>query len=122
MLQRHPHLHLLLTDGGFSDGAFRALSAWDGQTVMRLFRVLAGLERVPHGRADDEEEGRKDQIRGREAVPLGMPEWRVHAWEDARLVDQDHARDGQDAKGVERYEARTSRHASGLLDRLEMAR
>jgi hypothetical protein len=46
MLQWHPHLHILLTDGGFSDGAFRALSAWDGQTVMRLFRerLLARLE------------------------------------------------------------------------------
>ena len=38
MVQWHPHLHILLTDGGFSDGAFWALSAWDGQAVMRLLR------------------------------------------------------------------------------------
>jgi hypothetical protein len=45
MVQWHPHLHILLTDGGFSDGAFRALGAWDGQAVMRLFRerLLARL-------------------------------------------------------------------------------
>jgi hypothetical protein len=38
MVQWHPHLHILVTDGGFSGGAFRSLGAWAGQAVMRLFR------------------------------------------------------------------------------------
>ena len=39
LLQWHPHLHILSTDGGFSpDGSFRQMQAWDGAQVMRLFR------------------------------------------------------------------------------------
>ncbi len=33
VLQWHPHLHILATDG-----AFRPLEAWDGHEIMRLFR------------------------------------------------------------------------------------
>jgi len=46
LVQWHPHGHLLLTDGGFSDdGAFHPLPAWDGEAVMKLFRerLLARL-------------------------------------------------------------------------------
>jgi hypothetical protein len=46
LLQWHPHLHILTTDGGFSqDGSFRQMQAWDGAEVMRLFRerLLARL-------------------------------------------------------------------------------
>ena len=42
----HPHLHLLATDGGFSeDGAFHPLGSWDADAVMKLFRerLLARL-------------------------------------------------------------------------------
>ena len=45
-VQWHPHGHLLLTDGAFSnDGAFHALENWDAEAVMRLFRerLLARL-------------------------------------------------------------------------------
>jgi hypothetical protein len=39
LVQWHPHSHLLLTDGGFSDdGAFHPLPVWDGEAVMKLFR------------------------------------------------------------------------------------
>jgi len=35
----HPHLHVPVTDGGFSaDGAFHPLEQWDGEALMRLFR------------------------------------------------------------------------------------
>ena len=46
LLQWHPHLHILSTDGGFSpDGSFRQMQAWDAAEVMRLFRerLLARL-------------------------------------------------------------------------------
>ncbi len=46
LLQWHPHGHLLLSDGAFSDdGAFHPLEAWDGEAVMKLFRerLLARL-------------------------------------------------------------------------------
>jgi hypothetical protein len=46
LVQRHPHGHLLATDGGFSeDGAFHQLGSWDADAVMKLFRqhLLARL-------------------------------------------------------------------------------
>jgi hypothetical protein len=46
MLQWHPHGHLLVTDGGFSDdGTFHPFPTWDGEALMRLFRerLLARL-------------------------------------------------------------------------------
>jgi hypothetical protein len=40
LLQWPPHLHVLVSDGGFSaDGVFRPLQVWDGQEIMRLFRA-----------------------------------------------------------------------------------
>jgi hypothetical protein len=39
LLQWHPHGHLLVTDGGFSDnGAFHPLETCDADAVMKLFR------------------------------------------------------------------------------------
>ena len=47
----HPHLHLLVSDGGFSaEGTFHPLEEWDGETLMRLFRH-ALLERLVAKRA-----------------------------------------------------------------------
>jgi hypothetical protein len=46
LLQWHPHGHLLVTDGAFSDaGAFHPLETWDADAVMKLFRerLLARL-------------------------------------------------------------------------------
>ena len=46
LLQWHPHGHILVTDGAFSDdGAFHPLEIWDGDAVMKLFRerLLARL-------------------------------------------------------------------------------
>jgi hypothetical protein len=46
LLRWHPHGHILVTDGAFSDdGAFHPLETWDGDVVMRLFRerLLARL-------------------------------------------------------------------------------
>jgi hypothetical protein len=46
LIQWHPHAHLLLSDGTFSDdGSFHPLQAWDGEAVMKLFRerLLARL-------------------------------------------------------------------------------
>ncbi len=46
LLQWHPHLHLLTTDGGRTgDGAWRQLEEWDGPRLMALFRerLLARL-------------------------------------------------------------------------------
>lgn len=46
LVQWHPHAHLLLTDGAFSnDGAYHALENWDAEVVMKLFRerLLARL-------------------------------------------------------------------------------
>ena len=45
-LQWHVHLHILTTDGAFSDdGSFHPLATWDGKALMRLFRerLLARL-------------------------------------------------------------------------------
>jgi hypothetical protein len=39
LLQWHPHGHILLTDGAFSDdGVFHPLATWDGDAIMSLFR------------------------------------------------------------------------------------
>ena len=39
LLQWHPHLHILATDGAFcADGTFLPLEGWDGEALMRLFR------------------------------------------------------------------------------------
>jgi hypothetical protein len=39
LLQWHPHLHLLTTDGGVSpDGSFRRVPQWDPTLLMSLFR------------------------------------------------------------------------------------
>jgi hypothetical protein len=46
LLQWHPHGHILVTDGAFSDdGAFHPLESWDIEAVMKLFRerLLARL-------------------------------------------------------------------------------
>jgi hypothetical protein len=46
LVQWHPHGHLLVSDGAFSDdGRFHPLATWDGETVMKLFRerLLARL-------------------------------------------------------------------------------
>jgi hypothetical protein len=40
LLQWHVHLHILVTDGGFTeDGVFHPLSNWDGREIMALFRA-----------------------------------------------------------------------------------
>ena len=55
LLQWHPHGHILLTDGAFSDdGAFHPLATWDGDVVMKLFRerLLARL-RERHAISED---------------------------------------------------------------------
>jgi hypothetical protein len=39
LLQWHPHLHLITTDGGRApEGTWHALPHWDGELLMRLFR------------------------------------------------------------------------------------
>jgi hypothetical protein len=46
LVQWHPHGHLLVSDGAFSDdGRFHPLATWDGEAVMKLFRerLLARL-------------------------------------------------------------------------------
>jgi hypothetical protein len=46
LVQWHPHLHLLTTDGGrTADGSWKPLPEWDGLVLMRLFRerLLARL-------------------------------------------------------------------------------
>jgi len=46
LVQWHPHLHLLTTDGGkTADGSWQPLPEWDGLLLMSLFRerLLAGL-------------------------------------------------------------------------------
>ena len=46
LLQWHVHLHILVTDGAFSDdGTFLSLATWNGEALMRLFRerLLARL-------------------------------------------------------------------------------
>jgi hypothetical protein len=46
LVQWHPHLHLLTTDGGkTADGSWKPLPEWDGLLLMRLFRerLLARL-------------------------------------------------------------------------------
>lgn len=46
LLQWHAHLHILVTDGAFSDdGTFQPLVRWNTEALMRLFRerLLARL-------------------------------------------------------------------------------
>ena len=57
--------------------------------------------------ADDEEEERKDQIRGCPAMPLRMQKRPIDAGPGTGIVYEHHARDRQTAKNVERNEAPT---------------
>ncbi|HYR45866.1 MAG TPA: transposase [Thermoanaerobaculia bacterium] len=59
LLQWHPHGHILLTDGAFSDdGAFHPLATWDGDVVMKRFRERL-LARLRERRAISEDLVRK---------------------------------------------------------------
>ncbi len=59
LVQWHPHGHLLLTDGAFSnDGAFHPLGSWDADAVMKRFRERL-LARLVERHAISEELARK---------------------------------------------------------------
>jgi hypothetical protein len=59
LLQWHPHGHILVSDGAFSDdGAFHPLQTWDGDAVMKLFRERL-LARLIERHAISEELARK---------------------------------------------------------------
>lgn len=59
LLQWHPHGHVLMTDGAFSDdGTFQPLPTWDGEALMRLFRERL-LARLVERHAISEELARK---------------------------------------------------------------
>ena len=59
LLQWHPHGHVLVTDGAFSDdGAFHPIETWDGEAVMKLFRERL-LARLTLRHAISEELARK---------------------------------------------------------------
>lgn len=67
--------------------------------------MLGGFVGIPHRSANDEKEGRKHQIRGREAVPCRMAERPVHALEYPGIVNEDHARDGKTPECIQSHEA-----------------
>ena len=51
----HPHLHVLLTDGGWlPDGSFRHLLVFDSSQVERLFRAEVLRLLVARGKISDE--------------------------------------------------------------------
>ena len=55
LLQWHVHLHVLATDGAFSDdGTFHPLATWDAEALMRLFRERL-LARLVHRHAISQE-------------------------------------------------------------------
>jgi Transposase zinc-binding domain/Putative transposase len=55
LLQWHPHLHLLVSDGGFArDASFQPLAEWDAVLLMRLFRERL-LARLLHRHAISKE-------------------------------------------------------------------
>jgi hypothetical protein len=55
LVQWHPHLHILATDGRFSpDRTLRALPVWEGDAVMKLFRQRL-LDRLVARKAISEE-------------------------------------------------------------------
>jgi hypothetical protein len=59
LLQWHPHGHILVTEGAFSDdGAFHPLETWDADAVMKLFRERL-LARLIERHAISEELARK---------------------------------------------------------------
>jgi hypothetical protein len=59
LVQWHPHGHLLLADGVFSDdGRFHPLASWGGEAVMELFRERL-LARLIERRAISEDLARK---------------------------------------------------------------
>ena len=59
LLQWHPHGHILVTEGAFSDdGAFHPLETWDADAVMKLFRERL-LARLTFRHAISEELARK---------------------------------------------------------------
>ena len=62
--------------------------------------------------ADDEEEGREDLIGRREAVPFGVAQGGVDVAPASRVVDQDHAGDGEAPEAVEGREAHDSDSAA----------
>ena len=61
-------------------------------------------ERQMRRDAGDEEEEREDEVRRRPAVPRGVLERRIDRAPRARIVDEQHAGDGQPAENVEGQE------------------
>ena len=70
MLNFHPHIHVLITDGGFlKDGTFRHMLYWDTDKLEELFRAevfrlllekeLIGRDTVVSVRSDHVAESRK---------------------------------------------------------------
>jgi hypothetical protein len=62
--------------------------------------------------ADDEEEGGEDLIGRREAVPFGVAQGGVDVAPASRVVDQDHAGDGETPEAVQGGEAHDSDSAA----------
>ena len=63
------------------------------------------MEREDDGGADHEEEVGEDEVGEGEAVPLGVIELGVGVGPVARVVDQDHERDGEAAEDVDGEDA-----------------
>ena len=80
LLQWHPHGHILVTEGAFSDdGAFHPLETWDADAVMKLFRERL-LARVIERHAISEELARKlspGAIRASRRMSARRSRWRT---------------------------------------------
>ena len=65
---------------------------------------IAARKRQVGGDAHDEEEKREDQVRRRPPVPAGMLQRRIDRRPASRIVDQQHASDGQPSEHIERHQ------------------
>ena len=85
LLQWHPHGHILVTEGAFSDdGAFHPLETWDADAVMKLFRAPLSLKKLVYldGQKAVLYRSRMNPFLGRNFEAMDPLEWL------ARLADQ----------------------------------
>ena len=86
------------TDGEDNDCAAKSV---EQQLAPRITSPEAGFEGEDQRNSDDEEEEREDKIGGGPAIPFGMFQRPVRMTVSG-IIDQDHGRDGNATKQVER--------------------
>ena len=82
----------------------------------RFAALQAGGKREHHRNANQKQKRREDEVGARPTIPVGVLDWPVGQVVAARVVDQNHACDGESAKYIE------AKQASGAVWRTRSSR